>query len=303
MLKQPLSLKPPFALVGSSLFVLAACMLWISVAISALTVTWDPCSLFSGFALLQLFAYLAFHQYSGTFRHDSKSAFITSLFLFVVGGMAWLAVAITLIEMPVEGVRIPWLSLLTPLFGFGVVCGAFAWINLSWSRRIERSLPADEQSADWTRFSIRELMAAVAAIACVIALTTFIVRSAPPRHAENVSRDKAPFGLPAEASGISYCQGIRGTIAYEFTIDEKGFVKWVESGIGSIESEAANVTVQPIKAPYTIRRYCNLAPGLTGQDSITVVNGLFYNWSKEDRGVHAAFDRTTNRAYYYAHFH
>lgn len=41
----------------------------------------------------------------------------------------------------------------------------------------------------------------------------------------------------------------------------------------------------------------------TGPDEITINDGLIYTWSNEDRGVQAAFDRTTNRAYYFAHFH
>ncbi|MEZ6089903.1 MAG: hypothetical protein R3C05_18120 [Pirellulaceae bacterium] len=148
-----------------------------------------------------------------------------------------------------------------------------------------------------------ELLVAVTAIACVPALAVYFVRSTPPRYAENVPRDKAPFGLPAEASDVSFCQGFRGTIAYEFAIKEDAFIEWVESGIGSVESDAAKVAIQPITAPYSIPRYSSLMATLTGPDSITIANGLYYAWSKEDRGVHAAFDRSTNRAYYFAHFH
>lgn len=267
------------------------------------TVTWDPCPLIGGAIVLPLPAVLAIQQYRGTFRYNAKAALISSVLLFIVAGLASLAFAMTLGEMIVEEVRIPWMSLLLPILATGVVSGASAWMNLSWSRRLKRSATTDELTADRTRFSLRELLIAVVAIACVTVLVTYFVRTTPPRHAENVSRDKAPFGLPAEATEISYCQGFRGTIAYEFTIDEEGFVEWVESGIGSLESDAASVSLQPITAPYSIRRYYGLTANLTGPDSITITNGLYYDWSKEDRGVYAAFDRTTNRAYYYAHFH
>lgn len=286
-----------------SVIVLAACVLLISAAIAMFTVTWDPCSIIGGVILLPLPGVLAIQQYRGTFRYNAKAALISSVLLFIVAGFALFAFAMTLAEMIVENVRIPWVSLILLMLGTGVVAGASAWINLSWSRRLRQSATADAHTADRVSFSMREFLVAVTAIACVTALVNYFVRSTPPRYAENVARDKAPFGLPAEAAEISFCQGSRGTIAYEFTIDEKGFVAWVESGIGSLESDAANVSLQPITAPYSIRRHYGLTTKLTGPDSITIANGLYYDWSKEDRGVYAAFDRTTNRAYYYAHFH
>ena len=60
---------------------------------------------------------------------------------------------------------------------------------------------------------------------------------------------------------------------------------------------------KPITAPFKITCYSALSSELSGPDSITVTNGLCYEWYKEDRGIYAAFDRSTNRAYYSAHFH
>jgi hypothetical protein len=267
------------------------------------TVIWDPCSLIGGVIVLLLPAILAIQQYRGTFRYESKAALTSSLLLFIVAGLAWVAFAMTLGEMLVEGVPVPWTSLILPQLAIGAISGASAWVNFSWSRLLKRSATTDEVTVNRTRFSLLELLIAVAASACVTALVTYSVQTTPPRYAEHVSRDKAPFGLPAKATEISFCQGFRGTIAYEFTIDEKGFVEWVESGIGSLESAAANAPLQPITAPYSIRRYYGLTANLTGPDSITIADGLYYDWSKEDRGVYVAFDRTTCRAYYYAHSH
>jgi hypothetical protein len=302
-LEQPLRPTRSFSLILLSVVVLAACVLLMSAAIAMFTVTWDPCSLIGGVILLPLPAALAIQQYRGTFRYNAKAALISSVLLFIVSGFAFFSFAVTLGELVVEDVRIPWTSLILPMLAVGVVGGASALMNLSWSRRLSRSATEDVNTADRVWLSRRELLVAVTVIACVTALVTYFVRSTPPRYAENVPRNKAPFGLPAEATEISFCQGVRGTIAYEFTIDEKGFVEWVDSGIGSLESDAANVSIQPITAPYSIRRYNSLAENLTGADSITITNGLYYDWSIEDRGVYAAFDRTTNRAYYYAHFH
>ena len=173
------------------------------------TVTWDPCSLIGGVILLPLPAALVIQQYRGTFRYNAKAALISSVLLFIVAGFALFAFAMTLGEMIVEDVRIPWTSSILPMLAVGVVSGASAWVNLCWSRRLKRSPTADAHTADRDGFSMRELLVAVTAIACVTALVTCFVRSTPPRYAENVARDKAPFGLPAEATEISFRQGFR----------------------------------------------------------------------------------------------
>jgi hypothetical protein len=286
-----------------STIVIAGCVLLLAGAIAALAVTWDPCSVISGVVILPLPVTLGIQQFRGTFRCNSKAALISSMLLFVVGGFALLAFAVTLGDMILKGVRIPWLGVLLPMLVTGIVGGVAAWMNLKWSRRLRRSAETTTTSPDLARLSMRELSAAVAAIACVTGLSTYFVRSTPPRCAENVALDKAPFGMPAGATEISYCQGFRGIIAYEFTIDEKSFAAWVASGIGSLESDAANVSLQSIARPYTIERFYGLSADLSGPHSITITDGLFYDWSKEDRGVHAAFDRATSRAYYFAHFH
>ena len=148
-----------------------------------------------------------------------------------------------------------------------------------------------------------EILAMITVIAVVMALAAYFIRTSPPQYAENVSRDEAPFGLPACARDVSFCQGQRGTIAFEFAIDERGFIDWVKSGIGSFESEAAQIPLREITTPQKIHRYHLLVPGRTGADSITVSSGLYYHWSEEDRGVTAIFDRATRRAYYFSHSH
>ncbi|WP_148080103.1 hypothetical protein [Roseimaritima ulvae] len=286
-----------------SVIVLAACLVSISLALAAFAVTWDPCSIMGGVLMLPPPLALAVQQYRGTFRFNAKAASVSAVLLFLVCGLAFAALATTLVDLVFSGVRIPWLSLFLPLLVIGTLGGVSASVNLAWSRHLERATNADGASLERTQYTMRELLVAVAAIACMTTLVIYLVRSTPPRFAENVSRDEAPFGLPAEATEVSFCQGFRGTIAYEFTIDESGFVVWVESGIGSLESASANVSVQPITTPYSVRRYDALTAKVTGAGAITITDGLYYEWSKEDRGVYAAFDRTTNRAYYYAHFH
>lgn len=92
-------------------------------------------------------------------------------------------------------------------------------------------------------------------------------------------------------------------IAYEFTIDEDGFRKWVDSGIGPRESEYAEDLIRPISEPFRIHRYYCLSPELVGPEFATITQGLYYSWSRGDSGIYAALDSATNRAYYFAHYH
>jgi hypothetical protein len=134
------------------------------------------------------------------------------------------------------------------------------------------------------------------------AVTSRFLRSAAPPFAENVEASAAPVDLPAGATDVSYAKGFRGTVAYEFTIDEEGFREWVAAGIGSFESRSAQVPLREIVFPARIIRYYFYAD-LPGPDTATIEHGLDYSWSKEDRSVRAVYDRATGRAYYHAVYH
>jgi len=290
--------KPAPLLVATSAVVIAFSLFLVSVAIAAFTVTWDPCSLIGGAIILPLPAALAVQQYRGTFRRIPAAALTAAILLFIVGGFAGFAFAAAFGEIAMGGGELPWFGLLFPMLATSVVGLFGGWLNLRWRRR----LPENVTDIGY-RFSLRETLAAVAVICLLTGLTSSLIRSTPPRYAENVSVAEAPFGLPPNATDVSFCQGFRGTIAYEFTIDEASFRQWAADGIGSIESNASDTKIQPITDPESITRFNRLSPELVGPDSITVNSGLHYSWSFEDRGVYAVFDSTTNRAYYYAHFH
>jgi hypothetical protein len=293
-------------MVATSAVVIAACILLISLSLAAFVQTWDPCSFVAGTVLLPLPLAVAICQYLGVFRRHAKSAGTAAILLFIVGGFAWFGFFTTMGEAIADGMELPWVALLLPMAATGTVCIFVGWMNLRWRRKIRSSVSAvrgENRSKPLLQFSMRELLASVAMLAAVVGLTTYFVRSTPPRYAEHVDRSEAPFGLPDGATDVCYCQGFRGTIAYEFTIDEQGFRDWVESGIGSLESQAAKVQIQPIQGGHVIYRYYHFAPDLQGPDQATVTQGLYYSWAKEDRGVHAVFDRSSNRAYYFAHSH
>ena len=290
--------KPTSLLVATSVLVIAFSLLVVSVAIAAFTVTWDPCSLIGGAIILPLPAALAIQQYRGTFRRVRPAALTASILLFIVGGFAAFAFATTFGEIVMGGGDLPWFGLLLPMLAVAAAGLFGGWLNLRWRHR----LPEGVTDGGW-RFSRPEILATAATICLLTALTYSFIRSTPPRYAEDVPVADAPFGLPANANDVSFCQGFRGTIAYEFTIDETSFREWVNDGIGSIESNSSNTTLEPITAPVSITRYNAYSSDLNGPDSITVGTGLHYSWSFEDRGVYAVFDSTTNRAYYFAHFH
>lgn len=296
--------KPPGALVVCAGVVVTGCLALISAGLSAFAVAWSPCTVIGLLVfLIPVPSILAFQQYRAVARADSRAARTSAILLFLIGGLALLAFATTLGEAAQEGVRIPWLSLLLPMLGLGVAAISAAWANLRWSRRlraVDTSSSLEDPQPPIRRF---DASAALAAVAFVSGLTIFLYRSTPPQYAEHVTRDAAPFRLPEGARDVSFCQGDRGTIAFEFSIDEDRFIRWVDSGIGSLESQSAHVPLRSIVEPFTINRYYMLSKELTGPNTATITDGLYYRWRKEDRGVEAAFDRPTGRAYYFAHFH
>ncbi|MCA8991076.1 MAG: hypothetical protein KDA88_03815 [Planctomycetaceae bacterium] len=173
-------------------------------------------------------------------------------------------------------------------------------MNRSWSRRLQAASDG-ANAVSHQKTSAWEWLVAAVSIACVAVLAMYYASTDLGQFGEHVSRDKAPGGLPADATDISFCFGYRGIIAYEFSTDEQEFVEWVNSGIGSIESRAANVKIVPISEPISITRYNFLSDELTGPGTATISDGLYYRWNKEDEEVFAAYDRTLGRAYYYSH--
>lgn len=295
----PGTLKPSLSYVVVSCLTIAASLFLITLAISAFSRAWDPCSLLGGVVLLPLPSALAYQQYRAAFRLNRGAAKSAATLQFIVGAFSAALFIICTTQFIKGGGYVPWLEFLLPTFAVSVLSGVTGWLNVRWYR----GLPDSIEPLLGPRFSLRELLVAVAVLGAMIAITCSFIRSTPPKYAEHVDIADAPFGLPTTAIDISYCQGFRGTIAYEFTIDELKFREWVDSGIGSAESESANVAILQISTPINITRYNALSSDLTGPDSISVSAGLHYSWSYEDRGVYALFDSTTNRAYYFAHFH
>jgi len=131
---------------------------------------------------------------------------------------------------------------------------AFGRMNALWSRKLRATMDSGAVASLHRGFSLRELLLAIGIIAALTGIYSQFIRSTSPRCAENITPSMAPIGLPSGATDVSYCKGSRGTIAYEFNIDELSFRKWANSGIGSIESESANISLREITSPRILVR-------------------------------------------------
>ncbi|XZE35439.1 hypothetical protein SH501x_000930 [Pirellulaceae bacterium SH501] len=76
--------------------------------------------------------------------------------------------------------------------------------------------------------------------------------------------------------------------AYSFSTDEDSFTDWSENYLGLKDFSQGQVSIQGIDA----------ISGAT--TTIECEDGIEYNWSEEDRGKFTMFDRTHQRAYYFA---
>jgi hypothetical protein len=138
----------------------------------------------------------------------------------------------------------------------------------------------------------------IAALSLVLAGVTSGFREIPPRIALHVSPRDARLSLPTGATDVCVWRGFRGTIMYNFAIDEAGFWEWTRSIHGSLESRAAGVAIQPIAFSVAIRTYSEATGDIDAQ---TIRRGWFYDWQVEDRGLYYAYDADAGRAYYYSH--
>lgn len=297
-------LRPSLALASISALIIGGSLFVFSAIVAATVVDPNPFALMGSLVILPLSIVLAAQQYRGTFRLVPSAAKTTSLLLNIFGGFLVFAGVTTAGEAILEGIS--WRlfsSLLIPMFGAAALSLAAGRMNSRWSDKLHAAIASGITNPQQSAFTLRELMLAVGVIAVMTGITAQFVGTAPPPFAEHVDAAAAPVDLPDGATDVSYGKGHRGTIAYEFTIDEARFRDWVKSGIGSIEAQSAGIPLQEITSSCTITRYYTYSGAQNGLERIAIDNGLYYSWSKEDRGVYAAFDRTTERAYYHAHYH
>ena len=296
--------RPPKLLIGASVCVIAGSGFFFAAFIAACVDEVNPFAIMGGVGFLPLVMGMAIQQYRGTFLRIPSAARTAAVMLYIVAGLVALPILVGLGEAVAEGVSVGLMGTgVVRMAVFGITVFFLGRMNGRWSRRLGAAVEVEGVKSESGGWSLRGVLVCVGVGVAVTGLTWYLIETTPPRRAEHVERSAVPFSLPYDARDISYCRGARGTIWYEFKIGERGFREWVESGIGSIESESAGSIMQEIDEAVTMMRFNVFSLDPNDPSDITISNGLYYAWSKEDRGVYAAFDRAAGRAYYYAHFH
>ncbi len=285
-----------------SLLGIAVGLYLLAASISAFAIPGASCATAGGLALGPLGMLLAVLQYRATFCAAPRATHVAAVLSFIVAGLALLGGIGAFVQIASVGAMPP--SFVIWLLGAGLAMGVNGWLNLRRSRRLrDASAISRGDKAALRRFSPRDAAAIILGVAITAGIVAYQIHTSPTRLGENVSIDDAPRYLPRQATNISYCIGSQGQIAAEFDIGEAAFTQWVEAGFGTHESNAANVPLREIEGSYKIHRYYLIAHELDGPASVEIGNGLYYDWSVEDRGVYAAYDRGRGRAYIHIHSH
>jgi len=251
-----------------------------------------------------LFTVAAIQQYRSTFHGKPAAARVTSILFYVMGGVLALAFVTNVGECVIEGIGPQfWWPLAVFLLLPGILGLLWARWNARWSQQLRLAYAGSAEPLPSRTFTLRELLLGVVVVAVMAGFTKQSIQTCPPQFGEHVEAAAARVYVPESATDVSFARGYRGTISYEFNTDESSFRTWVARGIGSMEANAAGVPTREIVEPFRIERYGGIGRQLGGPKETEIVDGLYYCWRKEDRGVYAAFDRQTGRAYYHAHYH
>lgn len=295
--------RPTWAYRANSILLIAASLFTGGILLGGFA-HWDPCAWIGSFILLGPCCALATWQYRATFRANSAAAGRLFILSAPIAALFSASVVSTVVES--KGTLAPFeLILLSFIPGWFTVTTLY---TLRWSRRLRSWSTSDESAtsrrAKWSdhfvhrapRVSLRELFAFVAALSLVAAGITLRVQSIPPATAMHVTAEQARLNLPEAARDVCVERGSRGTIRYEFAIDEAGFWAWQRWLIAE-DSEASHIKVQPIDTTFSIYTCTEDYPGHQ------ITGGWYYSWRDGDRGIHYAYDKDKQRAYYHAHKH
>ena len=99
--------------------------------------------------------------------------------------------------------------------------------------------------------------------------------------------------LPSDATDITYYLGNASPLrCYNFKTSEYSFLQWASSFSNMERVErTGHQMLTPVFDPNGKVRF----------EPIPSADYIYFSWSEEDRGQHAAYDRKDGRAYYFAH--
>jgi hypothetical protein len=295
-------MRPGWLLAANSMVFIGG-LAFVAGTLAGAFAHWDPCVWMAAVIFLVPVAALACWQYAATFRARPRAANIMRLVLPVLAILFGLLALVTVGEALTRG-YLAWglAAFVAPLVLVAGWLVWLAWLTGAWHRRLwDAATAAGVDSRGPWRISLRELMGLAALVS--LALAGFAtVREVPPQSAMHVSAAESGLPLPAGASDVCVQHGFRGTIYYHFQIDEAGFFEWAAER-GTFESDADRVPIKPIgPGGFTIQT-CSDNPATGPLVEHTITRGWYYDWRKEDRGIHYGYDADQGRAYYRAHFH
>jgi len=246
-------------------------------------------------------------QYRGTFRLAPSAARYCAVMLCLPGCLISLLLFVLFLTLLSSGAFAGVLLFNLPALVAPAVFFGAAQLNRKRGRELDAFLATQSAIPNQRKYSLRELFLAVGVVAVMSGVAARRIHTALPDYAdipwqaEHVDLDAVPFVLPASATDISYSQGYRGKLNYEFTVDEASFRIWVGTQIFATPDEEVYRMMSEI-APdfYEIERYTASSRTHSGRRSITIQDGLaFRKWSG-NREIQAAYDRNSGRAYYSA---
>ena len=278
-------MQPSGLLVTISMAMLALCLWGAGTALALLLARGDDYAYIFGAVLGGWSIWIGQLLYRSTFRHSVHAATACRVSLWLSAMfMAYLLIG-CFVKGPDTFVVAGIISSLLSLFALS------AWLQGNWIYRLcEQSARSCANRA--RSFSLGDLLISIAAIACLLGGLASSRRALLPRMGEHLRPDQVAFPLPTEARDVSYYSVGWYDQAYAFTIDESGFRLWAEQrGCPNLQP-AGNLEWRRyfthLRLPDFNRAPLSIADGLEGNDGLTHCDG-----------VHVAFDRKSQRAFYF----
>jgi hypothetical protein len=244
------------------------------------------------------FALIGLGQYRAVFVENRKPGWLVSFVLLGAGFFSAMFCWISLTKFQNEiffiAMRDSILSALSC-----VVSLATSILNFRLRRTMRRielatDLKIPPQRGQW-QFSLTNLFAMMAFFGVLLSVGLYSYNQSIPRFAEHATIDRAPRGIPKNATDITYRVGFRGSKIFMFTIDEASLRTWISSRGGT--------NLQEIELPHSMQNFTNFFQQPVKNIPTEITNGLLYVWTSSDQIVYVAFDRDNNRAYFYNQWH
>ncbi|MBN2294665.1 MAG: hypothetical protein JXM70_19710 [Pirellulales bacterium] len=317
MIKLKSTPLPRWLVLGNSAIIVVISAFFAGSAIGMISVTWDPCSILGGLIILPFPLAVGSLQYLAGFRRNHRAATIVAIFHIAAFSLLGFALLSNIAEWMVKDGSFSF-TVCVIVFIISIIyayCGFCGWMNLRHSKYLRTSAAKMEQSGESGlgrfQFTLRELLAGVLLVALIASGAAFTIRDAGKQYEEHITREEASArigGLPEGATDVCYCQRPRGMIAYEFTIDEAGFLEWANE-------KRENLCLNPDSSmkeiqkgvPFTITHYAAFIPDEASASSkggfVTIPQGYYYTDYESDNGYELGYDTATRRAYFYRYTH